>query len=86
MTPLTTTPTASKAVSDDFICGSEFAAAWNQLKKRAGVSRLAGVRLERAMGESAWKTAETGSRADLFDFVRGLDRAPIPGRFRLAVG
>lgn len=78
---------ARVAVSGDFITSSDFSQAWDDLKQKTGKSRLSGVRLERTVGRSGdWRKVDEGPRAALLDYVRGLDGAPIPGRFRLAHG
>ena len=69
--------------SADFVTGSEIAAAWGQVKECPGP-----VRLERQVGmDSPWREVPgVATLAAVRRYVRALDRAPIPGRFRLVKG
>lgn len=73
-----------KAVSSTFFSGSDFAGAWDQMREQTGEKRLTGVWLERQMGSRPWQKMAEGGKGKLHDLVRGLDRAPVPGHFRLA--
>lgn len=72
------------AASSTFYSGSEFTAAWNEMREQTGEKRLTGVVLERQMANHPWQKIASGTRQQLADTVRGLDRAPIPGHYRLA--
>ena len=68
-----------RTISLSFITSSQFAAAYNQVRKVPGELRLEMNRTGKADG---WQRVATGVTAAQ-RFVKGLDGSPVPGRFRL---
>lgn len=79
-----TTEAVETVVSHDFVTSSEFASALADLEAAFGGPLPRRLRLQRNVGGSGWSRGEEGSKTALKQSVKLLDRAPVPGRFRLA--